>query len=85
MEHTSGWLSLGPNPEVNTLPYPQTNWNSPMDTMENAKQLKALLCIHDETISKIQHLGRKSLIRVFFKRIQNLIWLKSQGILIRSL
>lgn len=27
-----------------------------MDTMENAKQLKALLCIHDEAISKIQHL-----------------------------
>lgn len=69
MEHTSGWLSLGPNPEVNTLPYPQTNWNSPthMDTMENAKQLKALLCIHDEAISKIQHLGRKSLIHVFLK------------------
>lgn len=56
-----------------------------MDTMENAKQLKALLCIHDEAISKIQHLGRKNLICVFFKRIQNLIWLKSQGILIRSL
>ncbi|XP_011438505.2 uncharacterized protein [Magallana gigas] len=27
-----------------------------MDTMENAKQLKALLCIHDEAISRIQHL-----------------------------
>lgn len=71
MEHTSGWLSLGPNPEVNTLPYPSSDKlelsHTHMDTMENAKQLKALLCIHDEAISKIQHLGRKSLKRVFLK------------------
>lgn len=41
-----------------------------MDTMENAKQLKALLCIHDEAISKIQHLGRRSLIHIFLKELR---------------
>lgn len=65
MEHTSGWLSLG---EHTTLPSDKLELShTHMDTMENAKQLKALLCIHDEAISKIQHLGRKSLIRVFLK------------------